>query len=128
MSNLAYKAKFYVIDHAPHFGLVADTNVIVFVAPLLHSLGQPRGKARSGLRGLDCGMESGWTRMVCTSVIWFVERCLDVGTIVVKGGTIEVLVHLACGVHLRKWVMSPADLQLYTDLVFRWCAIVVAQY
>jgi hypothetical protein len=99
--------KFYAIDHAPHFVLVAGINVIVFVVLLLHSLDRLRGKARSGL---DYGMESGWMKGVYTSVIWLVGRYLDVGIIVAKRGTIEVFAHLACEVHSKRFVYVPVDL------------------
>jgi hypothetical protein len=109
-SNPAQTPRFYATDRVLPFVLVVDINATVFVARLLHLLGLPREKARSAQRGLALGTALGLMRLVCMSVIWLAERYLDVGSIVVKRGIIEVFVHLAYRVPSRRLVPSPIDL------------------
>jgi hypothetical protein len=89
--------------------LVADISATVFVAHLLRLVGLSKERARSAQRGLAFGTELGLMRLVCMSVICLVGRCLDVGTIVVKRGIIEVLVRLAYRAPSRKLVPFPFD-------------------
>lgn len=102
-SNPAQTPRFYAIDRAPPFVLVADISATVFAAHLLRLLGLSRERARSAQRGLAFWTELGLVSLVCMSVIWLAGRYLDVGTIAVKGGITEGFVRLAYGAPSRKW-------------------------